>query len=155
MVESESDRAKRNFDELLQELRVAQTGNQILFAFLLTVAFTPRFAQATGPEKFVYVLTVLSASAATALFIAPVNHHRLTFRRGMKSQILPMSSHLAIAGLFFMMLALNGALYLAVRTVVGAPWAGIATGLIATTYVVLWYGVPLIRRIRGYPPQEP
>ncbi|WP_412543923.1 DUF6328 family protein [Longispora sp. K20-0274] len=154
MVESESDRAKRNFDELLQELRVAQTGNQILFAFLLTVAFTPRFAHASGGEKFVYVGTLLCASAATALFIAPVNHHRLTFRRGMKERILPTSSRLAVAGVFFVMLALVGALFLAVHTVVGEPWAALATATAGATYVVLWYVVPLIRRIRGYPPPE-
>ncbi|MGY0234462.1 DUF6328 family protein [Longispora urticae] len=151
MVESETDRAKRNFDELLQELRVAQTGNQILFAFLLTVAFTPRFAQATGSEKVVYVATLLCASAATALFIAPVNHHRLTFRRRMKGRILPLASRLAIWGVFFVMLALTGALYLAVNTVAGSPWAGLATAAAGTTYVVLWYVVPLVRRLRGYP----
>jgi len=74
--ETDLERWDRNFTELLQELRVAQTGVQILFAFLLTLPFTNRFEQTTELDRGVYVATIVAAAAATALLIAPARHVR-------------------------------------------------------------------------------
>src|SRR3954471_14600096 len=77
--ETAAQRADRNFNELLQELRVAQTGVQILFAFLLSLPFTQRFGQLTAEERVVYLITLLATALATACLIAPVSHHRVLF----------------------------------------------------------------------------
>jgi hypothetical protein len=76
------ERWDRNFTELLQELRVAQTGVQILFAFLLTLPFTNRFGSVSDLDKVVYVITLMASATATALLIAPVSYHRQVFREG-------------------------------------------------------------------------
>src|SRR5438309_3920171 len=86
-TETVLERWDRNFTELLQELRVAQTGVQILFAFLLTLPFTSRFDRATGLDRGVYVTTMVAAACATALLIAPASYHRLVFRKGRKPQL--------------------------------------------------------------------
>jgi Family of unknown function (DUF6328) len=82
------ERWDRNFIELLQELRVAQTGVQILFAFLLTMPFTNRFGQVSDLDKVVYVITLVAAATAMALLIAPVSDHRQVFRQGRKPQLV-------------------------------------------------------------------
>src|SRR5690349_19677592 len=97
--ETPLERWDRNFTELLQELRVAQTGVQILFAFLLTLPFTNRFTAVTGFERGVYVVTLVAAAAATALLIAPVSYHRIVFRQGRKPQLVLIASRLAALGL--------------------------------------------------------
>lgn len=148
MGESEQQRWQRNFDELLQELRVAQTGNQVLFAFLLTLPFMPRFEAASAVQRAVYVGTLLSTATATALIIAPVNHHRLTFRRGLKPQVARTASRLAILGLFFILVSMVGALFLAIDVVADSWWAAIATSGMALLYVGLWYVLPLVRWLR-------
>src|SRR5262252_8895931 len=86
--ESVLERWDRNFVELLQELRVVQTGPQILLAFLLTVPFTNRFGQADRVEKSVYAVTLLAAAAAAVLLITPAAYHRLVFRQGRKAELV-------------------------------------------------------------------
>src|SRR5436190_19904603 len=86
--ETPLERWDRNFSELLQELRVAQTGVQVLFAFLLTLPFTNRFERIAGVDRYTYVCTIAAAAAATALLIAPVSYHRLVFRQGRKRQLV-------------------------------------------------------------------
>src|SRR3954452_8688774 len=90
------ERADRNMNELLQELRVAQTGVQILFAFLLTLAFTQRFGQITAFQRALYMATLLLTTAATGLLIAPVAYHRLTFRRRMRAELVTAANWLAL-----------------------------------------------------------
>src|SRR3954470_16354530 len=92
------ERWDRNFIELLQELRVAQTGVQILFAFLLTLPFTNRFGDVSDLDKVVYVITLIASAVATALLIAPVSHHRQVFREGRKPELVSTASRLAKAG---------------------------------------------------------
>src|SRR5947209_10039375 len=87
-TETVLERWDRNFSELLQELRVAQTGVQVLFAFLLTLPFTNRFERITEVQRGTYVVTLVAAAAATALLIAPVSYHRLVFRQGRKPQLV-------------------------------------------------------------------
>src|SRR6478752_8083738 len=97
--ETVAERADRNFNELLQELRVAQTGVQILFAFLLTLPFTQRFARLSQFEEDVYLVTLVLATFATILMIGPVAQHRLNFRRDLKQHIVWDAHHMAILGL--------------------------------------------------------
>src|SRR3989440_12619176 len=86
--ETPTERADRNFTELLQELRVAQTGVQILFAFLLTLPFTQRFNVVTTELKWVYLATIVCAALSMACLIAPVSQHRIVFARGLKPRLV-------------------------------------------------------------------
>jgi uncharacterized protein DUF6328 len=123
--ETEKERDDRNFAELLQELRVTQTGVQILFAFLLTLVFTPRFAELDTPQRATYLVTLLLAVTATVLLTTPAALHRALFRRGAKRTIVEVSSRLASLGLVALALSFAGALLLVVDVVAG--WAaGIA-----------------------------
>ncbi|EPH41717.1 DUF6328 family protein [Streptomyces aurantiacus] len=128
--ETPLERADRNFTELLQELRVTQTGVQILFAFLLTLAFTPRFPSLDTVQRATYVTTLLLAVLAAALFTAPAAVHRGLFQRGAKPLIVRVSSRLAGAGLSVLVLALTGSVLLVVdvaATRTGAVFAAAGT----------------------------
>src|ERR1700761_1578050 len=104
--ETERQRWDRNFADLLQELRVAQTGVQILFAFLLTLPFSNGFPKTTQFQKVVYVVALLSAAAATALIISPVAFHRALFRQGRKPELVRYAHAMATAGLGFMFVSM-------------------------------------------------
>src|SRR5687768_7145835 len=110
--ETETERADRNFADLLQELRVAQTGVQILFAFLLTIPLQARFTTLDEFHKDVFVVALLCASLATACIIAPVAYHRVLFRRHMKTNIVMAAARLAVGGLVFLGLAIIASVYL-------------------------------------------
>jgi hypothetical protein len=144
--ETPLERWDRNFGELLQELRVAQTGVQVLFAFLLTLPFTNRFERITGIDRYTYVGTMVAAAAATALLIAPVSYHRLVFRQGRKAQLVQVASRLAVFGLFCLLLAMLGAMFLVVDVVFHSKVAGIIVGGLAALYVFLWYVLPFLGR---------
>jgi hypothetical protein len=147
--ETEDERADRNYDELLQELRVSQTGVQILFAFLLTIPFQQRFVQAVGDDlRMVYLATLLAAGASTAFLIAPVSHHRILFRQGRKPHIVRAADRLAKAGLFCLALSMLGAFFLVVSVVSGrdtATWSVVGLGLL---FLVTWLLLPLRLRRR-------
>ncbi|MEU2564575.1 DUF6328 family protein [Streptomyces longispororuber] len=140
--ETPLERADRNFGELLQELRVTQTGVQILFAFLLTLAFTPRFPSLDSVQRHTYVVTLLLAVLAAALFTAPAAVHRTLFQRGAKPLIVRVSSKLAAVGLGVLVLALTGSVLLVVDVAAGRTEgviAGVATFLVCTG---LWGVLP-------------
>ncbi|MFJ2112555.1 MULTISPECIES: DUF6328 family protein [unclassified Streptomyces] len=107
--ETPAERADRNLIELLQELRVVRTGVQIVFAFLLGVAFTSRFPYLDTFERTTYVVTLLLTVVSSAILATPVALHRALFHRGAKIRIVALSARLAEAGLVFLALALNGA----------------------------------------------
>ena len=144
--ETDQERADRNFTELLQELRVAQTGVQILFAFLLTLPFTQRFELVSAVDRYIYLCTLLSAAAASAFLIAPVSWHRILFQQGMKPVIVTTSDRLALVGLGFLVLAVSGAVFLIVDFVVGGPAAVLITAGQASLFIILWFILPLRRR---------
>jgi hypothetical protein len=146
--EAEQQRWQHNFEELLQELHVAKTGNQILFAFLLILPFTSKFDTVSSLQRIVYIATLVATSVATALIIAPVSHHRLTFRKGLKPQVAQLASRLAIVGLFLILISLTGALFLAIDVAVGNTRAAITTSGVALLFVGLWYVLPLVRWVR-------
>jgi hypothetical protein len=145
--EPEWQRLDRNFTELLQELRVAQTGVQILFAFLLGIAFQQRFRNLLEYQRDVYLATLVSAACAAVLLIAPVAVHRLLFRRHLKDAVVAIASRLAAAGLFFLALAVVMAVLFVVDVVAG-PVAGVVVAVaIAVLVAVLWVALPL--RVRA------
>ena len=146
--ETPLERWDRNLVELLQELRVAQTGVQILFAFLLTLPFTNRFG-AVGPvAKTTYLVTLIAAATAAALLIAPVSFHRLVFRQGHKPELVRTSTVLAQLGLACLLVCVVGCVLLVVDVVSGAAWAGILAAVVTGLYVGLWYVLPLVRSNR-------
>src|SRR3954469_2873240 len=116
--ETEAQRADRNFNELLQELRVAQTGVQILFAFLLSLPFTQRFSRITAEERVVYLATLLATALATACLIGPVSYHRVLFRQRRKEAIVEAANRLAQIGLAFLGIAVTLSVYLIFQVVV-------------------------------------
>ena len=147
--ETELERWQRNFAELLQELRVAQTGVQILFAFLLTLAFSGKFEHIGAFEKTVYLVALLSAACATALLIAPVAHHRMLFRRGRKPYLVRTAHRMAWAGLAMLLVAMVSAVLLATDVILARPVAILVSLVVAATFVFLWGVAPLIARQNG------
>lgn len=143
--ETENQRLNRNMNELLQELRVAQTGVQVLFAFLLALAFTDRFADVDDVARGIYVATLLCAVAATGFLVAPVGFHRMLFRRRMKKELVATANRQAIAGLLFLAFALSGALLLILDVVFGRGVAALVGGLTLAWLLMLWFGLPYLR----------
>jgi hypothetical protein len=146
--ESDTERLDRNFGELLQELRVSQTGVQILFAFLLTLPFTQRFTQVSEFQKDVYFATLLLSAGASIFFIGPVSWHRLLFRRQEKSEVVYAANWMAIGGLICLSLAIIGVILFVTDFLFSGTAAAVASGCVAAVTVVLWYVLPLIRLIR-------
>jgi amino acid transporter len=146
--ETSAQRADRNLGELLQELRVALPGVQILFAFLLTVPFSRGFPGLDSFQRNLYFAVLLSTLVATALLIAPSANHRLLFRLRDKENLVRVANRLTIAGLGVLSLSLTGAVLLISDILYKSPAPLIftlATGLI---FAVLWIILPLMRRRR-------
>ena len=146
--ETKTEQADRRYNELLQELRVAQTGVQFLFAFLLTLAFTQRFAQITDFQKWLYVGTLLVSSVAAALLIGPVPMHRILQRRGLKPSLVAAADVMVRAGLVALLIAINGAVLLVVDVVLGGWLPFLLAGLTTLWFVLIWYVVPMTTRER-------
>jgi hypothetical protein len=146
--ESPKERADRNMGELLQELRVALPGVQILFAFLLTVPFSQGFTRLDEFQRDLYFGVLLSTAVATALLIAPSANHRLLFRMRDKENLVRVSNRLMIAGLAALSVSLIAAILLISDILFKSPAPLIFTVLTALIFVVLWIVLPLIRRIR-------
>ncbi len=146
--ESKEDRRDEELIELLNELRVALPGVQVLFAFLLGVPFTQRFSEVTNLQKDVYFLTFLCAAIATALLIAPSTYHRLDWRRGDKEHLLVVSNRLVIAGTVFLALAISGSVFVVTDILFEATSAALVAAVTAAFFGWFWYGLPLMRRLR-------
>lgn len=145
-AESRDDRLKRNFNELLQELRVAQAGVQFLFGFLLAVAFTEPYLRGTDFQHVVHLIAVVFAIAAVALLSAPAAWHRLLFRRGQRPMIVEVASRLAVAGMACLAVAMIATVLLLTDAVLG-NWVAVAISVFATLlFGVLWFVLPLLRR---------
>ncbi|MFD5436933.1 DUF6328 family protein [Kitasatospora sp. NPDC127067] len=133
--ETPQQRADRLWNEMLQEVRVCQTGAQILFGFLIGVAFTPRFAALSDFDRNLYVATVVLGAVATGALIAPVAFHRFLTGHGMKPELIHVASRLIAIGLTTLALTIAAALLLLLRTATGSPAA--AWGLSAAC--LLWF----------------
>jgi O-antigen/teichoic acid export membrane protein len=145
--ESEPERNNRNLSDLLQELRVAGLGVQVLFGFLLSLPFTVRFTKLDGAERDLYQATVLLSALAIALLISPVAYHRWVFRRHEKGRMLRLANIQALVGLLMVALAISCAVWMCL-IVVGLGWP-IAVLAAATTgsFAVLWFVLPLFDRL--------
>jgi hypothetical protein len=146
--ESEAQRLDRNYDELLQELRVAENGVQILFAFLLSIAFQQGFKSRTSFQRDVYVFTLICTAIAAAQLIAPVAVHRMIFREHRKDELVRMTSRLALGGLSFLLLALLGAALLALGYVLNEIVAIALVAGLSVVFFWLWLALPLRMRNR-------
>src|SRR5215212_230323 len=144
--ETPLERCDRNLAELMQEVRVAQTGVQVLFGFLLTVPFTVRFHDITPTERAVYFITLMLAGAAAMLLIAPTSQHRLLFRCGDKQRLVIIANRYAIAGLLAVAATMVGAVLLVSLLVIGSLGAALASAAAALSCSWCWYAEPLRRR---------
>ena len=144
--EDDRDRVNRELIELLNELRVALPGVQVLFAFLLAVPFAQGWQKTTGFQRDVFYATLLSTAVSTALLIAPSAYHRLTFRQGQKESILFDSNKLTIAGIAFLALSIIGVIVLITDVLYGSTAVAIAGIAAVLIFGFLWFVFPLIRR---------
>jgi hypothetical protein len=144
--ESQAQRDDRNLSELLQELRVAGLGVQVLFGFLLSLPFTNRFTRLSPGQRDLYLASLVLAAVATALLVGPVAYHRLVFRRGQKERLVRAASVMAIAGLAAVGLAVSAAVLLVTSFVGGSLAAGLITAFTACLFGLLWFAFPLARR---------
>jgi hypothetical protein len=143
--ETHQERADRNLTELLQELRVALPGVQVLFAFLLTVPFTQRFADLSRFEEKLYYGVLLCTALSSALLIAPSVSHRILFRRQEKEYLVTVANRLAIAGAGFLALAMCGAVALISHFIFGRAATVVSTSAMVLIFATLWYAGPLLR----------
>jgi hypothetical protein len=144
--ETEAQRLDRNWSSLLQELRVAQTGVQLLTGFLLTLPFQQRFSQLDGVMRTVYLVTFGCSVGATVLLVAPASMHRLLFRRHRLKTLVSAAHTYAMAGLLLLGVALGGVAVVIFDAVLGATEAWIAGGLTLLAVAAFWYAMPLVGR---------
>ncbi|MFG2486227.1 MULTISPECIES: DUF6328 family protein [Streptomyces] len=146
--ESVEERADRQWQELIQEIRVAQTGVQILFGFLLTVAFTPHFQGLPQIDKVIYIVTVVLGALATGALIGPVSFHRIVSGRQIKPEAVAWASRLTFTGLILLLATCTSALLLVLRVATHnaiVPW--LVAGVLAW-YLLCWFVLPLWARVR-------
>jgi hypothetical protein len=142
--ETPSERADRNFNELLQELRVAQTGVQILFAFQLTLCLQSRFPDIDDFQRVVYVASIVFCACAMAMLIGPVSLHRRLFRTGRKPVLVEVTSRLAKVGLALLLLALVCSLLFVLDIALDRVLALSLTAGVALVFVLVWYVLPIL-----------
>ena len=145
--EEENERLDRELMELINELRVALTGVQILFAFLLTVPFTQRFAKVTEFQRHLFFATLLAAAVSVLLLIAPTARHRLLFRQHDKERIVVSSNRYAIAGMATLAAAMTGAVMLITDLLFHKTTVTWVTATLAALFVLLWFVMPATRRL--------
>lgn len=144
--ETPAQRADRNFSDILQELRVTQTGVQVLFSLLLTVPFSARFEKVTEAQKDLYFVCLLLAASTIVFLVAPVSVHRLLFHTGEKPWVVKISSRLAIVGTVLLCLTLTAVLLLMTDVLFDGRVAGVVAGVFAACTFTLWFVPPLLRR---------
>jgi hypothetical protein len=146
--EDEQERLNRQMMELLNELRVAMPGVQVLFGFLLTVPFQQRFAQVTDFQRTVYFATLIAAAVATAFLIAPSAYHRVMFEQHDKPTIIRVGTVQMLVGLGALALAMNGAVLLVTDVLFDGGTVTVTVAALATVYFALWFGFGLVRRVQ-------
>ncbi|MGW0023310.1 DUF6328 family protein [Rhodococcus sp. NPDC003383] len=151
--ESEAQQLDRNWSSLLQELRVVQTGVQLLTGFLLTLPFQNAFNALSRNEKGIYLITVLASIAATILLVAPVSMHRLLFRRRQLDRLVLTAHRFALAGLLLLGVSLTGVAMLVVGLVINSTAATVAGVCTAALFIAIWILYPwrFRRRARRHP----
>jgi hypothetical protein len=148
--ETPTERLDRNWDDILQELRVTQTGTQILLGFLLTIPFQQRFAELDPQQLAIYLVLVGMAAIATIFALAPVALHRALFNTGAKPQLVPLASRLVRLTLAAVAVTLSGTVLLIFDVVLGLP-AAIAAGVTAAALTLAaWAVLPRLLRPRRH-----
>ncbi len=148
MPESAEQRHNRELIELLNELRVALPGVQVLFAFLLAVPFANGFPKLSQTGRDVFFAAFIATALSTVLLIAPSSYHRLRWRQHDKERMLVVSNALTIAGLGFLAVAITCVVYVITDFLFHRTWAAVFTALVGAAFLLLWYGLPLAAAIR-------
>src|SRR3954454_12285556 len=146
--EPDAIRLDRNYSELLQELRVVQTGVQILFAFLLAIAFQQRFAALSDVERTLFLVALFSSACSSVLLTAPAAVHRILFRQNVKDEIVDVTARLVKTGMFFLAVAMVTGICFVVMFVAGPATALTLAGALAILVAVTWLVAPRRRRLR-------
>ncbi|MEU8437649.1 DUF6328 family protein [Streptomyces sp. NPDC029216] len=146
--ESTEERADRQWQELMQEIRVAQTGVQILFGFLLTVAFTQQFQGLSHTDRSIYIGTVVLGSLATGALIGPVAFHRIVSGRRIKPEAVIWAARLTFTGLVLLLATFTSALVLVLRVATSGAVVPILVGGVVAWYLLCWFALPLWARER-------
>jgi FtsH-binding integral membrane protein len=144
--ETEEERDDRNLAELLQELRVAGLGVQVLFGFLLSLPFTSRFSKLGGSQRDLYLTSLALAAVSTALLVGPVAYHRWVFRRQQKEHLVRAANMMALLGLAAVSLAVSAAVLLVTSFVASGAPAVLITVIVVVMFGGLWFAFPLARR---------
>jgi cation transport ATPase len=144
--ETRLERCDRNLAELLQEVRVVQTGVQVLFAFLLTVPFSAGFRTVTSFQTHVYFATLLVTAAAAVLLIAPTSWHRMLFRRGDKEHLVRIANLCALGGLACVAVSIVGVVLLVSDVLFGSATMVIAGTAAGAACALSWFVLPALRR---------
>jgi hypothetical protein len=147
-TEEEQERLNRRLLELLNEIRVAMPGVQVLFGFLLAVPFQQRFVDATAFQRNVYFFTLVASAVATALFIAPIAYHRVMLGEGDRPHIIQVGTRLLVLGLIALALAMNGAVLLVCDVLFGPATTTITVLATLSLFAWLWFGMGLLRKRR-------
>jgi hypothetical protein len=146
--ETALERCDRNLVELLQEVRVVQTGVQVLFAFLLTAPLAARFPELTTFQRYDYFFTLLATGAGAVLLIAPTAYHRILFRCGDKEHLVQVANRMTLAGLLFVAISMVGALLFVTDLLFDGAVVVVTTALAALGCSLLWCVLPALRRAR-------
>ena len=146
--ETHEERVNRELIELLNELRVALPGVQVLFAFLLAVPFTQRFAETTELQRDVFMVALLSTLAGSVFLIAPTAYHRLRFRDRDKEALLKISNVFAIVGVGFLAVGMTAVVFLVTDLIYGGTVTALVTAATAALFAAVWFGLPLARAAR-------
>jgi len=146
--EEEQQRLNRQLMELLQEMRVAMPGVQVLFGFLLAVPFQQGFDEITHSQRMIYFGTLLAAAVATAFMIAPTALHRLLFQQHQKPDVIRIGNRHFIVGLVALALAMNGAVALVTDLIFEGSTLVVTVVLLSSLFVWLWFGMGIVRRLR-------
>jgi Family of unknown function (DUF6328) len=153
-AETPDERADRELIELLNELRVALPGVQVLFAFLLTIPFAQRFTTLDASDRRIYFAAVLATAAATMFLIAPTAHHRLRFRDSVKEHLLRVANVFTVLGLVCLAFSVTAATYVIADVVYPGTLPRIVAASLAGAFVLGWLVVPLLFRPRPTPERD-
>jgi amino acid transporter len=146
--ESREDRHNRELIELLNELRVALPGVQVLFAFLLVVPFSNGFPKLGELDRDIFYVAFIATALSTVLLIAPSSYHRLRWRQHDKERLLVTSNGLTIAGLACLAVAITSVVFVLTDFLFHRAWAATFTAFVAACFLLLWYGLPLAAAIQ-------
>jgi Na+/melibiose symporter-like transporter len=144
--ESHEERVNRELIELLNELRVALPGVQVLFAFLLAVPFSQRFAETTELQRDTFMVALLSTLAGSVFLIAPTAYHRIRFRDRDKEALLRISNAFAIVGVLFLAIGMTAVVFLVTDVIFKGIVTTIVTTLTAALFAIVWFVLPLARK---------